>query len=372
MNTAPPIIRFTTSTSLSELTDGLKSVISEGCKSILLFTCIDNGYDEQQTNVILAECSLPICGGMFPQIILQENTYSQGAIILGLMFEPAITNYTMLSTSNSDLKSYIDENSKNIDDYQNFIIIADAFCSANENFTDEFYDYIGSGITVVGGGAGSLDFVPRPSIYSNQGLISDTIQVIAVPYAINNEVGHGWEILDGPYLVTASEGHYVHSLNYISAFELYRDVIKNVGNKTLKQEDFFDTSKQFPLGIMSLGGELLVRDPIQSDGSYLECVGNVPVNSTVYLLKGERDKMILSAAKTAQALGKTDKSKTLLLFDCISRGVFMGDDIKHELKAIQQHLPESFLVGVMSLGEITNTQSGAIRLLNKSTVIGSF
>ena len=372
MNTAAPIIRFTTSTDLNELNKAIKSVVQEGCKSILLLTCIDNDYNEQQVNMLLEQCTLPICGGMFPKIILRENSYSQGAIILGLMVKPEITNYTMLSTSNADLKSYIEDNSKNIDSYQNFIVIADAFCSANEDFTDEFYDYIGSGVTVVGGGGGSLDFVPRPVIYTNQGLICDAIQVIALPWTINNGVGHGWEILDGPYLVTASEGHYVHSLNYMPSFELYRDVIQNVAKQTITQQDFFEVSKYFPLGIMSLDGELLVRDPIQSDGSYLECVGNVPVNSMVYLLKGDQDKMILASKKTAQAVAEAGEANTLLLFDCISRGLFMGDDIKYELQAIQQHFPKSCLVGAMSLGEIANTSCGAIRLLNKSTVIGSF
>ena len=94
MNTEHPIIWFTASSSLSEPNKGIQSVLGKGYKSILLLTCIDNGYDEQQTNAILAKCPVAICGGMFPQIILRENTYSQVAIILGLVFEQVIVNYT--------------------------------------------------------------------------------------------------------------------------------------------------------------------------------------------------------------------------------------------------------------------------------------
>jgi len=372
MNTQPPIIYFTTSNSLQELSNGINSVVSKGCKSIMLLTCIDNEYDEQQTNALLTEYSVPICGGMFPQIIVRENTYSQGAIILGLMFAVEIVNYKMLSTNNADLRSYISTHSSPINNYQDFIVLADAFCNANEHFTDAFYDYMGSDVTVVGGGCGALDFIPRPSIFSNQGLMSDAVQVIGIPFSINSQVGHGWEILDGPYLVTASDGHFVQSLNYMPAFDLYRNVIKNICDQPLTQEHFFNIAKNFPLGIQALSGDLLVRDPIQSDGSYLECVGNVPINSTVYLLKGEQQKMILETEKSAQRLAYPKNAKTLLVFDCISRGLFMGDDIKHELQAIQQHFPKSCLIGAMSLGEISNTQSGAIHFLNKSTVLSSF
>jgi len=367
-----PVIKFTSSTAISALSDAIKSATDAGCKTILLLTCIDNDYDEEQINRLLSESALPICGGMFAQIILQGNAYSQGAIVLGLMFTAEIANYSLLSTTHYDLPRYIEENSKNIADHQNFIVIADAFYSANENFTDQFYNYIGSGITVIGGGSGSLDFIPRPSIYCNQGLMSDAIQIIGIPYPIKNAIGHGWEILDGPYLVTASEGHYVHSLNYIPTFELYRDAIQKAARQTLTQEDFFTVAKHFPLGIMSIDGELLVRDPIQSDGSYLECVGNVPVNSMVYLLKGDPDSMILATGEKAQDLFAAGQGKTLLLFNCISRALFMGDRIEHELKAIQDRFSDSCLVGAMSLGEIADTENGAIRLLNKSTVIGSF
>lgn len=370
--TPAPIIKFTRSTSISALSDAIKNVTEAGCKTILLLTCIDNNYDEEQINRLLSASSLPICGGMFAQIIMGEETYCEGALVLGVMFDAEIANYSLLSTANHNLRDYIQKNSTNIADHKNFIVIADAFYSANENFTDQFYDYIGSGISAIGGGSGSLDFISRPSIYSNQGLMSDAIQIIALPCTINNAISHGWEILDGPYLVTASEGHYVHSLNYIATFDLYRDVIKKMTQQTLTEEAFFTIAKHFPLGIISIDGELLVRDPIKSDGCYLECVGNVPVNSMVYLLKGDPDSMICTTGKTAQTLAKSGAANTLLLFDCISRALFMGDKITDELKAIQSHFPDSCLVGAMSLGEIADTSNGAIRLLNKSTVIGSF
>jgi len=370
--TAPSLVKFTTSSSLNELHSAIKAVTQEGAKSILLLTCCDNDYDKQQLNQILTTSPLTICGGIFPKIIFQEKSYSTGAIVLGLMVKPEVVNYTMLTSTHANLKEYIQSHSKRLEHYQNFIIIADALCDASEDFTDEFYDYIGSDDITIGGGAGSLDFIPQPVIYSNEGVIGDAVQVIALPTSIKNGTGHGWEILDGPYLVTASEGHYIHSLNYKPTFELYRDAIKKNTQKTITEDHFFEYAKKFPLGIMSLNKELLVRDPIQTNGYHIECVGNIHVNSMVYLLKGELDKMITSSQETAQSVAKQGQTNNILLFDCISRDLFMGDAIQAELHAIQQAFPTICLVGVMALGEISNSNSGSIRLLNKSTVLGAF
>lgn len=371
MSTAS-IIKFIESSALDELSKAINSVVEMGAKNILLLTCANNNYIVKKINAVLTKCPLPLCGGVFPKIIYLGKNYSQGAIVLGLMIETKIVNYSMLADSDIDLKQYIYDQSKQIENYQNFIIISDALCNSSENFTDYFYDYIGSGVTAIGGGAGSMDYLSHPVIYTNEGLISAVTQVIALPCPIKNSIGHGWEIVDGPYLVTSSEGHYVRSLDYKPTFDMYREIIQSNVSTALSDDFFLQLAKKFPLGIVSLDAEILVRDPIQTDGSYLECVGNVPVNSMVYLLQSDPDKMIIASKKIAQEVAQQGQLNTLLLFDCISRDLFMGDKICNELEAIQQPFPNTCLVGAMVLGEIANTACGSIRLLNKSTVLGSF
>jgi len=369
---SPSIIKFINNSCLNELQNAIESLSGEGVKSILLLTCAENEYVQEKLQLILKASVLPICGGIFPKIIYKNKSFTKGAIVLGLMIEPEIVNYNMLATSDTQLRSYIEANSQNIKNQKDFILIIDALSSGSENFIDCFYNYIGSGVTTIGGGAGSLDFQARPVIFTNQGLQSDVTQVIALPTPIKNSIGHGWKILEGPYLVTASNGHYVESLNYTSPFMIYRDIIQNKTDYPLPENFFSEFSKKYPLGLMSLDGEILVRDPIQTDGSYLECVGNVPVNSMVYLLQSDSEKMIVAAKDAAQKIVDKEPPSTLLLFDCISRDLFMEDKISEELEAIQRPFPTVSLVGAMALGEIANTSSGSIRLLNKSIVLGSF
>lgn len=374
--TVASIIKFITSSSLNELSDAITSVVQEGAQSILLLSCSNNEYEQQKINLILTQSPLPICGAIFPKIILANQSYSQGAIILGLMIKPKIVNYTRLTDRYSDFKDYIFNKSKNIECYQNFVMLSGVSFNISEHFSNEFYDYIGSDIRAIGGRTNSLDSSSPCSIYTNQGIINDAIQVIALPCAIKNGISHGWDILDGPYLITESEGTYVHSVNYKSTFEFYRDayrdIIKNKEESPLTQANFFALAQQFPLGIISLDEEILVRTACENNGYSLQCIGNVPVNSMVYLLKAKPGKMILANKKIAQSIAKQGRSNTVLLFDCISRDQLMGDDIKSELQAIQQYFPETYLVGAMVAGEIANTSSGSIRLLNNSTVLGAF
>ena len=71
-----------------------------------------------------------------------------------------------------------------------------------------------------------------------------------------------------------------------------------------------------------------MRDPILKDDNHIRCVGNIPVNSMVYLLKSNIDSLITSAEQAAiLATNGTDSSNfsATMIFDCISRVLYMED-----------------------------------------------
>jgi len=92
----------------------------------------------------------------------------------------------------------------------------------------------------------------------------------------------------------------------------------------------------------------------------------------IYLLKGDITKLIEAAATAAKDLFTEDKRLTTqaaMVFDCISRVSYMENAFENELKVINSHCVAPLLFGVLSIGEVANSKSGAINLLNKSTVI---
>ncbi|MFZ1724412.1 MAG: FIST C-terminal domain-containing protein, partial [Dokdonella sp.] len=124
-------------------------------------------------------------------------------------------------------------------------------------------------------------------------------------------------------------------------------------------------------------GDFLVRDPIKRDGAALICVGELPQNATVFLLKGEAPTLIASAGEAALAAcresrqhGHAADAGVAVVFDCISRALFLGAAINDELAVIESALAGcEEIFGALSLGEIASSRAGVIELMNKSTVV---
>ncbi len=63
------------------------------------------------------------------------------------------------------------------------IFYFDALSPNSESFIDSLFYCLGN-IKIIGGGAGSLDFIPRPCIFSNQGLLQDANPVSCLKHPL--------------------------------------------------------------------------------------------------------------------------------------------------------------------------------------------
>lgn len=346
-------------------------------KSLLILSCSGNHYSEKEVSTLLSEVEFPVFGGIYPMLINQNKVLDKGVMMIGFDHVIPICELTLNESDEDPLlifQQHLIEN-KFLENSTDFFMFYDGLMPGTETFVDDLYEILTHDIKIMGGGAGSLDFLPFPCVYSNSGLLSNTIQLAALPFDLNISAGHGWETLEGPFLVSESEGHTVESLNYSPAFELYKTTVESLSPFRFNEHDFFDIAKHFPLGIESVNGEMLVRDPILANGEFIQCVGNVPVNSMVYILKGNKCNLIESAAQAARK-AKNLETKSIynscMVFDCISRVLYLEDDFEDEINGILKESNVEQMFGVLSIGEITNNDGQAIRLLNKSTVIGCF
>ncbi|MCT8986304.1 FIST C-terminal domain-containing protein [Shewanella phaeophyticola] len=158
---------------------------------------------------------------------------------------------------------------------------------------------------------------------------------------------------------------------------MFSDAISTVSGFKIPQNEIDQHINSYPFGLKQLNEEHLVRDIIAVKGNSLVCVGNVAENSLVYILNATKD-ILISAASDA---GKQFSQKLLpateaqmgfvVLIDCISRALYLGDDYQLELDAICEQLPQGkILAGALSIGEIKNTRQGTIQFLNKTIVLG--
>lgn len=361
---------------LSSLEQGLALANKANVKSLLILACADNPMPVTECNLLLQRLTLPVFGGIFPALIFSETVLTSGYIVIGFVEPVQIDTFENISRMNADEADSLYEveiEQKLNFEADSYFLFHDAFSPNSEYFIDTLFYCLGD-VKVIGAGCGSMDFSPRPCVFTNNGILQDVVQLAALSANLSVNVAHGWQILDGPYLVTESKAHQINSLNYQSAAEQYQTCIESVSEMRFTDQDFFTIAKNFPLGIQGANDEILVREIIKAQNGQLECVGNIPNNALVYILKGERAELVRAVQQSCeQFFATTVDCENLFVVDCIGRYLFLESEFTQELDAIlsgSQYKDSAF--GVLSLGEISNTQNGAIKLLNKSIVLGCF
>ena len=372
-----PLVWISNDGTDNALLDALHQVVNHGAKSLMILSCSANNHSSAYLSESLESCPIPICGGVFPSVFFSDKKLDLGFIIVGFPFSISVTSYSLsslvLDSNNLELLD-----GRVVNQAQDLLIFIDAMANATEAFISRLFETVGGGINVIGGGTGSVDFIQRPCVFSRAGLVMETALVAQLPVAMHCAVEHGWEILSGPFLVTEAKGTRVKTINYQPAFEIYKSLVEQITSYRFTGTNFFEISKNFPLGVLGINDDILVRDPIQVLNNELYCVGSVPVNSMLYVLKGHADQLV-TAAENAGIMAAKESSRNnpdsmgiAIAFDCVSRVLYLGEKFSSELAAIQRGVGKNrTIIGALSIGEIANTLRGTINLLNKSIVIGN-
>jgi hypothetical protein len=359
------------------LINALNQVVEQGAKSLMILACSANNHSATYISAALKSCTVPICGGIFPSVFSANKKLDKGFIVVGFPIPTSVASYSLIDSAlDANVPDSLDGNE--IEQSQDLLIFVDSMANATELFISRLFESIGGGIDVIGGGAGSVDFIQRPCVFSRAGLVMNTALVVQLPVSMHCAVEHGWEILSGPFLVTESKGTRVKTINYQSAFDIYKALVEDITSYRFAGNNFFEVAKNFPLGIVGINNDILVRDPLQSLNSELYCVGSVPVNSMIYILEGNAEHLIAAAEKAGRLAAKQSSNNSAddvgltVVFDCVSRVLYLGDSFPLELAAIQKGVGGNrAIIGALSIGEIANTSRGTINLLNKSIVIGN-
>lgn len=316
-------------------------------------------------------------GGIFPGIISGDERHEQGVILK--KFKCAYPPTLVKQLKPEMLKELDAIDLPKREKKRTAIIFLDGLTSGINYFLEQINNRLGDKVNFIGAGAGSLSLVQQPSVFCNEGFFQDAAICCIIEDEIVLGVRHGWEHLAGPLVATRTDGNVIFELNWENAFEVYKNTIESDCNGVIEPANFLDVAKGYPLGILREGAEDIVRDPISvgSQGELI-CVGEVPSNTVLHILKGNADNLITSAKNAyedcRQQLGVDSSPRHTLIVDCISRTLFLEEDFSRELQAIQTQIPgseeESFAQGVLSLGEISSYGSGTLEFFNKTVVIG--
>ena len=347
----------------------VSTAASKSTDGIVLLATPDEALLTDAFESTLQSLSVPVFGGIFPEIIHDGINTDSGALVVGLSTEPAVTTVEGLSDSDTAFREALDPRLP-AKGYETAFVFVDAYSKQIEQFIEALFRTYSVELSVIGGGAGTLGDERMPCLITNDGVIGDAAVIAALHAPTTVGVNHGYREIAGPFRVTDAEGSTLHTLDGRPAFEQYGEVLERHVGGTVTPETFFEVAKSYPFGISRLDGEQLVRDPFAVDDCSMSCFGNVPEGEFLSVLTGDADSLV-EATRTAagHAASGAVVPETLLFFDCISRVLYLEDDFDRELAAVTSHgLP---VVGALTIGEIGNDGAGHLDYYNKTAVVGA-
>ncbi len=362
---------------VKELCLAVERLRASGMRSLMMLACEADHWSRQDLDPMLRSLDLPVFGGIFPSIIHNARLHRTGTVVVGFPHSLDVSVVSELADRQA-IEPQLAKLAPRLERAGSVLGLVDGLSANLETLVECLYGVLGARTPMIGGGAGHLDLIQRPCLLSNQGMLDDSALLVSLPMRINRGIAHGWQMLSGPFLVTRSSENILKELNYRPALEVYRSEIEANSDADFSASDFFAISKTYPLGIESVDGEFLVRDPIKCDGDALVCVGEVPENAAIHLLRGDAAHLIAAAGSAARAAlaahrraSSTDCAEPVaLVFDCISRCLFLGGAFDEELDTISRALPGvDCMVGALTIGEIASSRRGLIELMNKSTLV---
>ncbi|MEE9492293.1 MAG: FIST C-terminal domain-containing protein [Gammaproteobacteria bacterium] len=366
-------------TTASDLSDSIGTTLKAGARSILILASNNDNWSPETTNGILQAIPVPVFGASFPALLHNREILHSGTLVIGFSESVEISIISRLSTDQEMIDEQLNHSFSCKPDNKTLLTFVDALTTQTEYFVDSLYNRTGSDVRIIGACAGSLDFIQKPCVFTNTGLLEDAAVLVQIPFEINPGVQHGWKTLDGPYLVTSSNNNQIETLNYKPALEVYRQALKNKTGLEFSDDDFYSAAKIYPLGIVHLDDEFIVRDPLKIHQQSLVCAGHIPENSMIYILQGEIEELCKSShqaareARNAHDLASPDMTPSAMVIDCVSRLLFLDREFDQEIEAIVSGAGDvTHLFGALTLGEILSAKTGSANLLNKTTVVGVF
>ncbi len=326
-------------------------------KKYLLFICSKCNFTIEQLN----RSGIEYYGGIFETIIYENEVYNNGLMLFELEDKTDVCFIEDMGNYSIKENSFI--NTKSI------ITILDGLSKNTSSFLENIFENLPLDTNVIGGGAGSSDKMYEKAIFNNKGLFKDAAFLIMLKINLQLGVGHGWDVLDGPFIASKVDGNILKQIDYKNAFSLYKEIIKKDSKETLDKTDY-NLLRDYPFGIVKLNGDSIVRETlaVREDGSLI-LGGEIPPNSVINILKGQREKLIVQSYEAGKEATKNN-SEVLMMFECITRSHYLQEDIEKQIEFIVKDTSAKQVFGLVSIGEVANNGNKYIYFLNKSCVIG--
>lgn len=330
-----------------------------------------DAVDDLRIEANKVNCTL--IGAVFPELIVEGEFIKQGILLFYFKempshcIVPLSNNISESDKETSTITAALDMDNDN--DEQSLFMIFDSMIPNIASFIDALYLKIGDVVNYMGVNAGSETFQPINCLFDNDKFIDEAVLVMLIKHHHGAILEHGYTSPALSISATSTTGNRISSIDWQPAFDVYKDLAHKHYGIEINKDNFYENAVHFPIGIMRMDGEMLVRIPValDDDGS-LYCVGEVPENSVLTLLKAVSS----DSSKTIDTLVSNVKSlpeDTILTFYCAGRRMHLGDAAVKELTLLKNALSHKNIIGAVSLGEIGGSKQGGYPLFHNATLV---
>lgn len=316
----------------------------------------------------------PLLGGIFPALLTDDGFCTQGAILVelplashGFLIEhlpndSARAGGIIADAVEAGLASGL------AGDAPHLFLIFDSMQPNVGSSLINLYDRLQRKVSYAGINAGSESFQPMPCLFDNRRCLSNGAVGVLLPLEMQVAVQHGYPVTTSLMRATSTVGNRIDKINGQPAMTIYQQVIADELGIALTPENFYDHAVHYPFGLIS-SLNVLVRIPVafNDDGS-IYCVGEVPPNSVLRLLKAPSLPDSHCVDKIANALGGPEPAP-LMAFYCAGRRMHFGSDSAAEIAALRRKSGTGGLFGALSLGEISTDKDFGIPEFHNAALV---
>lgn len=346
-----------------------------GAQSLFIMSGDGNDLPTERISEYIATLDIPVCGGIFPQIIHQQHTYERGNVVCAMDASTPIAVLKGLGTCTAhDVTTAIADH-RGLNIAPSYMVLAAGASARIDTFIQQLGLILDPGKPVLGATAGSLDMPAKPCLITAEGIISDAAVVMGLHTPVSIGIGHGWQPATGPFIVTRSQDSEVVTLDHRPAFDVYRDAVEPLASLSFDHTDFTTIADRFPLAIDACDRHHVIQEPIQVSGGALLCTGHIPEHSTVYIAQGQAETVITAALEGAYAAHGDPQyalaERNTIIFSSIRRQQYLKEKFNAELAGLWAAAPaQPELIGALGMGQIARSPEGTLRVFHRAAVTG--
>lgn len=152
----------------------IEAFLPSETESIILLATSDNTWNMNEVSDWLRQSKMPIAGGFFPGVIAAEEKYQHNTIVALCSTRPLRKSLVNgLSKGENFIYAQLSQYIGAKEEGKPYLVLIDGLSQNIERFTDVFYRTMGESTATIGGGAGSLDFIRKPCLFTENGIAED-------------------------------------------------------------------------------------------------------------------------------------------------------------------------------------------------------